>query len=168
MCMLLCVTVCWSQKVEFYQAQTRIIEPLQDVLVRPLVADLQLMKQTLVEYEPSWQFKTVKLEELTVEDLADAKTNATFLAASKEGADVIVAATYEVRNHREIKNGKEVVSEYGVDIIVRGFPAKYVNWHKMGEQADDIKWAPMLIDSQSVRGIQGHNTSVTKTEAIRK
>lgn len=145
--------LCYGQsKVEYHEGQTRIVEPIQDVYVRPLVADLEIMKQTITTYFPTWEFKDKKLVDLTLLDLENAKKNAAYTAAARDGADVIVGATFEVRNHMEKdKNGKEVSSEYGVDVIVRGYPAKYVNWHKLGEQQDDTKWIQQLFDGQRVR-----------------
>lgn len=158
-------SVGFAQKtLEFHQAQTRIIEPMQDVLVRPLVADLEIIKQERVTYPASWQFKDKKLAELTMADLEDAKTLACYLAAANNDADVIVGATFEVRNHIENKGGKQQLSDYGVDIIVRGYPAKYTNWHKMGEKPEDAKWVTNLIDAQRARI---NSNEQQKTQAVK-
>ena len=150
----------YAQKVEFRQAQTRVIEPMQDVYIRPLVADLEIIKNTRQKYMPSAQFINKKLTDITYPELEDAKILATYQAAVQEDAEVIVGATYEVRNHIDEK-GK--VSEFGVDIIVSGYPAKYTNWHKMGEQAEDIKWVPQLLEGQRARWM----VSDKKTEAVK-
>ncbi|MBQ8457501.1 MAG: hypothetical protein IJ540_07860 [Prevotella sp.] len=142
----------FSQKtLEFHEAQTRVIEPMQDVLVRPLVADLEIIKQERQTYPKSWQFREKKLAEMTRADLTDAKALAAYYAAQSHDADVILGATFEIINHVETKGNKQIVSEYGVDVIVRGYPAKYTNWHKFGKDPDDLKWAPSLIDAQKAR-----------------
>lgn len=149
----------FSQKVEFRQAQTRVIEPMQDVFVRPLVADLQILKEERQTYPVSWQFQNKRISDITVADLQDAKILAAYQAAVQEDADVIVGATFEVRNHEE--KGKS--SDLGIDIIVRGYPAKYINWHKMGEDSTDKDWVPMLIDGQRARSL---GASDAKTGAV--
>lgn len=148
--------ICNAQKVEFRSAQIRVQDPMLDVYVRPLVADLEIIKKDRQKYPPSAQFLDKKLTDLTVNDIEDAKVLATYQAAIQEDADVIVGATYEVRNHIDEK-GK--VSDYGLDVIVSGYPAKYTNWHKMGENAQDEKWIPHLID--------GKRFIDRKTEAVK-
>lgn len=160
---LIAATMCmagYAQKVEFRQAQTRVIEPMQDVYIRPLVADLEIIKKDRQKYLPSAQFLNKKLVDITLAELEDAKILATYQAAVQEDADVIVGATYEVRNHIDEK-GK--VSEFGIDIIVSGYPAKYTNWHKMGESAEDVKWVPQLLEGQRARYL----VSDKKTEAVK-
>jgi hypothetical protein len=71
---------------------------------------------------------------------------------------VIVGATYLVTSH--VENGK--ISEYGVDITVNGYPARYVNWHKLGDDPKDKVWFSSLINGQQVRA----NSKTQKTEAL--
>ena len=146
---LTAVTMSYAQKINFQQAQTRVIEPMQDVYVRPLVADLEILKNgQRQKYAKTHQLPEKKLSEMTVGDLEDAKILATYLAAMQDDADVIVGATYKVTHHVD-ENGKP--SEYGVDIVVSGYPAKYTNWHKMGDDPKDEKWVPRLFDGQMSR-----------------
>lgn len=146
-----------AQKIAYEQAQTRVIEPMQEVLVRPMAAEIQMLSTELKVYMASWQFPEKKLGDLTWQDLRDAKTNAAFHAAISDGADVIIGATYYVRNHLD-KKGKP--TDYGVDVIVRGYPAKYVNWHMLGDpkySSSDEKWVDRLIKAQRVRGLNEDN-----------
>ena len=143
-----------AQKVEYEQAQSRILEPLQEVMVRPMAAELQMLSTELKVYPASWQFKEKRLTEMTVEDLQNAKANAVFHASVADGADIILAATYYVRNHIDEK-GKP--TDFGIDVIVRGYPAKYVNWHLLGDPkyTTDDKWVDYLINAQRVRALKG-------------
>lgn len=147
-----------AQKVEYEQAQSRILEPLQEVMVRPVAAELQMLSTNLKVYPASWQFKEKKLTDLTLDDLQNAKANAVFHAAVADGADIILAATYYVRNHIDEK-GKP--TDYGIDVIVRGYPAKYVNWHMLGDPkySTDDKWVDHLIEAQRVRALKGDSES---------
>ena len=150
---------CHAQKVEYEQAQARILEPLQEVLVRPMAAEMKMLSTELKVYSPSWQFKEKKLTDMTVADLDNAKANAVFHACIADGADIILAATYYIRNHIDEK-GK--ASDYGVDVIVRGYPAKYEKWHLLGDPkyTTDDKWVSPLIEAQRVRALK--NDSETK------
>ena len=153
-----------AQKQIVHQAQSRVIEPMQDVFIRPLVADLEIIKQELTEYFPVWECQGLKVSDITNDQLINAKKNALYAAAAREGADIIVAATFEVTSHKDEK-GQFV--DNGIDITVRGYPAKYVNWHKMGESPEDAKWFKNLIDAQLAR-ISAGNVSDLKTEAVTK
>lgn len=150
----------YAQKIEYQEAQTRVIEPIQDVYVRPMVADLEIIKEQRQTYGPTVYYANRKLIDLNDDLLKQAKILATYDAAKKENADVIVGATYYVTHH--IENGK--ISEYGVDITVNGYPARYVNWHKMGEDAKDKEWVPYLIQGQTVRNKFNNEQ---KTEAVK-
>ena len=79
----------FAQKVQFEQAQSRIMEPIQDVFVRPMVAEMKMLSTELKVYMASWQFQEKKITDLTWQDLRDAKANAAFHAAISDGADVI-------------------------------------------------------------------------------
>lgn len=143
--------ISYAQKVQFEQAQSRILEPMQDVFVRPMVAEMQMLSTELKVYMASWQFQEKKITDLTWQDLRDAKANAAFHAAISDGADIIVGATYYVRNHIDEK-GKP--SDHGIDVIVRGYPAKYVNWHSLGDAkyaSSDEKWVNQLIEAKKAR-----------------
>lgn len=155
----------YAQKVQYEQAQSRILEPLQDVFVRPMVAEMKMLSTELKVYMASWQFPEKKITEITWQDLRDAKANAAFHAAISDGADIIVGATYYVRNHIDEK-GK--ASDHGVDVIVRGYPAKYVNWHPLGDSkyaASDEKWVNQLIEAKKAR-VWHNNKDENQADAI--
>ena len=156
-------TVSFAQKIQYQEAQTRVIEPMQDVFVRPMAADLEIIKKERQTYGPTLFLDGYKLADILSsasarEALEQAKVLATYAAAHKENADVIVGATYLVTSH--VENGK--ISEYGVDITVNGYPARYVNWHKLGDDPKDKEWFTSLINGQQVRA----NSKTQKTEAL--
>jgi len=159
-------TLSFAQKVEYKEAQTRVIEPLQDVYVRPMVADLEILSENRKTYGPTLYFENYKLSDIltrldAAEVLEQAKIFATYQAAKEENADVIVGATYMVTHHIDA-SGK--ISENGVDITVNGYPARYVNWHKMGEVSTDKDWVPYLIQGQTARSKFNNEQ---KTEAVK-
>jgi hypothetical protein len=160
---LACSAAGFAQRISYQEAQTRVIEPMQDVFVRPMAADLEIIKKDRQTYGPTLFLDGYKLADILSsasarEALEQAKVLATYAAAHKENADVIVGATYLVTSH--VENGK--ISEYGVDITVNGYPARYVNWHKLGDDPKDKEWFTSLINGQQVRA----NSKTQKTEAL--
>ena len=115
-----------AQKVEYRQSQSRLIEPQQQVFVRPLVVDLQVI--TNERQKAVWPFPDVDITKMTVQDIDNLKINALYLTAQKCDADVIVAPTFDIRTVKK-----------GIEITVIGFPAKYQNW-KVATKEEDYKW----------------------------
>ena len=154
-----------AQKVEFEEAQTRIIEPIQEVLVRPMSAEMKMLSNEMKVYMPSWQIKEKKINELTQIDLDNARANAAFHAAILDGADAIVAATFYVRNHIDEK-GKP--TDHGIDVIVRGYPVKYVNWHLLGDpKYNDEKWEGVLVESYKARALNKDDAAAAAKDRTR-
>lgn len=151
----------YAQKGEYEEAQTHVIDPVMDAFIRPMAAELKMLSTELKVYPASWQIKDKKLGDMTVGDIEVAKANASFSAAISDGADVIIGATYYVRNH--IEKGK--ATDYGVDVIVRGYPAKYVNWHLLGDtNYKDESWIKNLIESQRARALKGDDAAKAVTD----
>lgn len=124
--------ICNAQRIEYEEAQSRIIEPLQDVYIRPIVAEMQLIKTQRQTYGPFLFYKGIDLSKMTVGDIDNAKKNAAYNAAQIDDADLIVAPVFNVKNAE--KGG-------GIYVEVTGFPVKYVNWHLLGENGEtDYKW----------------------------
>lgn len=154
----------YAQQVKFQQSQTRIIEPLQDVYVRPLVVDLEIIKTDRQVYGPFTEYMDKDVTQISLAELDDAKKNAAYNAAIIDDADVIVAATFDVRTPEKGK---------GILITVRGYPAKYTNWRKVsangtdpetGKPVNDYEWLEnSLFEGLKIRSI---TKSDDKTEAL--
>lgn len=115
-----------AQKVEYRQSQSRMLEPQQQVFVRPLVVDLKVT--TTERQKAIWPFPEVEITKMTTQDVANLKINALYLTAQKFDADVIVAPTFDIRTVKK-----------GIEITVIGFPAKYENW-KVATKEEDYRW----------------------------
>lgn len=154
-----------AQKVmEFHLEQARAIEPIQQVLVRPLVADMKILRKEIVTYPASWQLQGRKIDDIKEYELDNAIKSALHQAALSDGADLLVASTYEVRNHMEYdKKGNGIISEWGIDIIVRGYPAKYENFREFNASTD-LDWAKVLISAQGVYGDTQKTKAVTNNK----
>ena len=149
---LFALSVSAQKFAEIHNVQSRMIEPIQQVLVKPLVAEIKIIKNELVTFPPSWQLRGVSSLDIYKDErdhgsmIESAVKSAIHEAAQREGADMIVGVTYEVRNHSEKGN---VDYENGIDIIISGYPAKYTNWRTFDE-SQDMKWSEILIDAQRI------------------
>lgn len=137
-----------AQKVEFRQSQSRMLEPVQEVFVRPLVVDLKVLTDT--RQETTWPFPDVKVTDMTVTDLEMFKANALYLTAQKFDADVIVAASFDVRTAKK-----------GIEITVIGFPARYENW-KVATQEADYKWIKEVYDLRTIKSYENNAVNALK------
>lgn len=115
-----------SSKGEYRQSQSRMLEPMQQVFVRPLVVDLKVTEST--RQTSTWPFPEYDVTKMTLDDINNLKVNALYLTAQKFDADVIVAPTFDVRTVKK-----------GIEITVNGYPAKYENW-KVATKAEDYQW----------------------------
>jgi len=136
---------------EFNQYQGRSIEPLQDVFVRPLTVDMQLIKTERQSYGP-YHFN-VEVNKMSVGDIETIKINAIYLASEEEDADMIVATTFRIQTPK--KGG-------GLDVIVNGYPVKYINWRSFGRSIDgksqmdeDYLWISSLLNAVQIRPKDG-------------
>lgn len=133
-------------QTEYEHSQARIQEATSDFFVRPMVAELKMLKEECQEYGPFNIYPGVPFSEITMNHVTDAKANAAYKAAMVAGADIILGATFNV------VNGKSKTK--GLDVIVRGYPAKYVNFHNFGDAAkgkDDEKWIKVLLENERTR-----------------
>lgn len=143
---------------EFEHAQTRVQEAMSDFYVRPIAAELTMIKEECQEYGPFTIYPGETFTNgIAVSDLENAKVNAAYKASRVADADIILAATFYVTSGKS-KNK-------GLDVTVRGYPAKYTNFHSFGDPVkgkDDMKWIVPLQDGAKIRLIPGQ----TQTKAI--
>lgn len=137
---------------EFEHAQTRIQEGVHEFFIRPIVAELDILNGSKIKEYPVYSFyKGISLDAITNDMLENAKANAAYKAALEDGADIILGATFYVTNNKKDK---------GLDVIVRGYPAKYIKFHKYGEDQNDSKWIDPLLDGQRNRSLRPTTESI--------
>ena len=120
----------WGQ-TQFEQSQSRVIEPKQDVYIKPLVAEIEILEgQVRQDYGP-YQYEIKSVETLTYDQLENFKARALYRAAREADADIIVAATF---NARSDEKGKYIIVE------VSGFPGKYVNFRTAKKEDGYYEW----------------------------
>lgn len=118
-------------QTQFEESQSRIIEPKQDVFIKPLVAEIQILNnETRQDYGP-YEYNITSVDNLTIEQLENFKKRSLYKAARESQADIIVAATF---NSRSDEKGKKVIIE------VSGFPGKYINFRTAKKEDGDYEW----------------------------
>lgn len=148
-------------QTEYEHSQARIQEATSDFFVRPMVAELKMLKEECQEYGPFNIYPGVPFSDITINHVTDAKANAAYKAAMMAGADIILGATFNV------VNGKGKTK--GLDVIVRGYPAKYVNFHNFGDATkgkDDDKWIKILLENERTRKWTYSPGSQEQTKAV--
>lgn len=117
-------------KVEFRESQARLLEPVQNAYVKPLIVELEIdeSKGKIVD---SWKFTNREVNALNGE-VSNLRTRALFNSTQKHDADVIVAATFDVAS---LEDGT------GFEVKVIGYPAKYKGWSTA--TPEDFEWIRM-------------------------
>lgn len=140
-----------QKKVTFRQSQARLAEPQMNVYVKPLIVDLRVINgQKRVDAGP-FIFEDADISGMTVGELTDLKTKALYDASRQLNADVIVAATFDVKSR---ENGKK-----GLEITVSGYPAVYAGWRPIEEK--DYSWVGAAYS------IEKSNSTIEKVKALK-
>ncbi len=107
-----------AQKVvEYRESQSRLAEPVMGVYITPLVADLEV--DTIKgKIKDPWEFTNREVDALKGE-VSNLRARALFLSTDKHHADVIVAASFDIKSKDD---------GTGYEVTVIGYPAKYKNW----------------------------------------
>jgi len=150
--MIVCFTTISLGQTTFEQSQSRIIEPKQDVFIKPLVAEIEILNNQVRQDFGPYEYEISSIDNLSFEQLDNFKTRSLYKAARESKADIIVAATFNARSDAK---GKKVIIE------VSGFPGKYVNFRTAKESDGDYKWIT------TVYPYQDRITDTGKTKALK-
>lgn len=118
-------------QTQFDQAQARIIEPKQDVFIKPLVAEIEIMEEQQRQNYGPYEYPIKSVETLTFDELENIKKLALHQATVEAKGDIIVAATFRAYSDEK---GKHVIVE------ISGFPGKYVNFRTARKEDGDYEW----------------------------
>ncbi len=144
-------------QTQFEQSQSRIIEPKQDVFIKPLVAEIQILNdQVRQDYGP-YEYPIKSVESLTFEQLENIKARALYRAAKEAQADIIVAATF---NARSDEKGQHVIVE------LSGFPGKYVNFRTASKEDGDYEWLWITTANPYMNSYINRINETSKTKAL--
>ncbi len=116
---LMSLSVAAADKILYQEAAGRNIEPTQNAVIVPLVAELELLSETKIEYVETF---VLPVTPQVVQSIDAYKRVALVNASKKYNADTMVAALISVLTRSD---GNALI------ITVTGFPAKYKNWRCM-------------------------------------
>ena len=111
----------YAQKtnVRMQETQARLLDVTSNAYVKPLTKD-------------EWALTREQAEQEMNGDLVNIRSYAIYMSSQKHNADVIVAATFNVKTNDD-GNG------YKVTVI--GYPATFINWKTA--EASDYEWIRM-------------------------
>ena len=105
-----------AQKTAVYRSsQTRLVEPRMGVYTKPLIADLEIVKD-LGKIKDVWTFTPEEVNALGGDEV-NVRTRALYLSVDSHKVDVIVAASFDMES-----------TNAGTKVTVIGYPARFVNW----------------------------------------
>lgn len=112
--------------ISYQNAQARMPQVLVQPLVQPLVVEARVMPQAPKTF-------TLSLTMQKVQDLGgdpeSVHNYGVFKFAESTNADMIVGATFDLHS---VEGGN------GFELVIRGFPAKFENWHTATKE--DYEW----------------------------
>ncbi len=132
---------CATGNILYQESSGRNIEPTQNAVIVPLVADLELVTTEKIEYVETFE---IVVTPYVISNIEAYKRAALVNATKKYKADTMVAALINISTRSD---GKALI------VAVTGFPAKYKNWR--GMKPEDA-W---LLDS--------HNNQHQSTQIVR-
>ena len=117
----MCAISCAPQRVIYKEAEVRNLEPAQNAVVVPLVAELELISPNRVSEVYAYD---VDVTTAMLGDIETYKRISLLNTAQKYGADTMVGALISVDTN---KKGK-------LEVTVTGYPARYVNFRSMTKE----------------------------------
>lgn len=117
--------------VRIQDTQARLLDVNSNAYVKPLTVELQVDK-TKGRIRDEWPLTKEQAENEMQGDITNIRSYAVYMSSQKHNADVIVAATFNLRTND---------AGNGYIITVVGYPAVFVNWKTA--DASDYEWIRM-------------------------
>lgn len=118
---LSCTTVAFAQqrtdKVEYQESSARNLEPVQSVMILPMIADMEVISDKIY-YTETEAFQNYTVSPAIVSHIPEFKKVALSRAARAYKADAIVGATVDVITNAQGR----------LEITISGYPARYTNF----------------------------------------
>lgn len=130
---LACVYSGYAQKsnVRMQDTQARLLDVNSNAYVKPLTVEL-VVDQTKGRIRDEWTLTKEQAESEMKGDLANIRSYAVYMSSQKHDADVIVAATFNIKTDDQ---------GTGYQVTVVGYPANFYNWKTA--DASDYEWIRM-------------------------
>lgn len=129
-----CVSYTYTPpRLEYRESSGRNIEPMQNAVIVPMVADLELISETKIEHVETFE---ITITPDVIANVDSYKRVALVNASKKYNADTMVAALINVDTNEA---GNLVIT-------VTGFPARYAKFRSMTQ---DDQWLLHMHDNQA-------------------
>lgn len=127
---LLYVSGIYAQKanVRFQDTQARLLDVASNAYVKPLIVELKI-DETKGRVRDEWALTKEQVEIEMQGDIENIRSYAVYMSSQKHNADVIVAATFNLKTNEK---------GTGYQITVVGYPATFENWKTA--QESDYEW----------------------------
>lgn len=106
-----------TDKVEYQESSARNLEPVQSVMISPLIADMEVVSEKIY-YTETEAFRNYTVSPAIVSFIPEFKKVALSRAARAYKADAIVGATVDVITNAQGR----------IEITISGYPARYTNF----------------------------------------
>ena len=141
------VTIASAQKidrvetsVDYMESSARYLEPSQNIMTTPMIADLQVIGSS-ISYTETEAFKNYEVSEDLIQLVPGFKSIALSRAARAHKADVIIGAMVDVITNAQGR----------LEITITGYPARYTNFRNATN--DDIELVKLgqtvIVNSES-------------------
>lgn len=123
----------YAQKVtvKMQETQARLLDVTSNAYVHPLTVEL-IVDKTKGRIKDEWPLTKDQAETEMKGDIVNIRSYAVYMSSQKHNADVIVAATFNIKTNDE---------GTGYIVTVVGYPATFANWKTA--EASDYEWIRM-------------------------
>ena len=150
---LSCTSVAFAQqrtdKVEYQESSARNLEPVQSVMISPMIADMEVTSEKIY-YTEAEAFRNYTVSPAIVSLIPEFKKVALSRAARAYKADAIVGATVDVITNAEGR----------IEITISGYPAHYTNFRNATR--DDV-----ALVGQAKAVASGNDNEILKNQKSR-
>ncbi len=150
---LSCTSAAFAQqrtdKVEYQESSARNFEPVQSVMISPMIADMEVIYEKIY-YTETEAFRNYTVSPAIVSLIPEFKKVALSRAARAYKADAIVGATVDVITNADGR----------IEITISGYPAHYTNFRNATR--DDIA----LVGQAKVVADDNHNEILKKPKSM--
>ncbi|WP_294553859.1 hypothetical protein [uncultured Bacteroides sp.] len=128
-----CAIGAYAQKatVKMQETQARLLDVTSNAYVKPLTVEL-IIDKSKGRVKDEWTLTKDQAETEMKGDISNIRSYAVYMSSQKHNADVIVAATFNIKTN---DNGN------GYIVTVVGYPGSFANWKTA--EANDYEWIRM-------------------------
>lgn len=131
-----CATTQIVQTTDYMESSARVLEPEQNMLLTPMVADLQVSDKK-VYYTETEAFAALEVTPALLQNITELKKIALSRAARAHKADVLVGSTIDV-----------ITKNQRLEITVAGYPAYYVKFRNATDKDIEMQKSVRTLNTK--------------------